>query len=76
MRLRGQKQNKRERRVLKNSLFAYISNMGTDHDKLITKLNRSKYRLLNNLRIYRNEYVVLCNEEEIISYRRMFYSMI
>ena len=37
-RLRSFERNKRERRVLKDSLFAYISNMGTDHDELITKM--------------------------------------
>ena len=38
IRLYVQQQNKRERRVLNESLFACISSMGTDHNKLITWL--------------------------------------
>ena len=46
-RLRAQTRNKRERRILHDSLLTYIPNMDTDHEKLVTKLTNSKNRLLN-----------------------------
>jgi len=77
-RLHAKQRNKRERRVLNDSLFAYISNMGTDHSKLITRLTNSKNVLLNHKRRYRTEYDKLCNDEatsSLPSYRNAFLSM-
>ena len=77
-RLHAKQRNKRERRVLNDSLFAYISNMGTDHSKLITRLTNSKNVLLNHKRRYRTEYDKLCNDEatsSLPSYRNAFLSI-
>ena len=77
-RLHAKQRNKRERRVLNDSLFAYISNMGTDHNKLITRLTNSKNVLLHHKRSYRKEYEKLCNAgvtTSLPSYRNAFQSM-
>lgn len=54
------------------------SNMGTNHNKLITKMINSNTMLYNNKRSYRKEYRKLCNDgvtTSLPSYRNIFQSM-
>ena len=74
-RLRSFERNKRERRVLQDSLSAYISNMGTDHDNLITKLIRSKNILFHNIKGYRKDYTKLCTKHPLPSCQNTFRMM-